>query len=82
MDDKSKIVNRIRASPHLVLMEDIGEGVSRAVLDIPEKGIAIVTVFPCMVTVHNAKARICRNMRWSESEMISKHLMPLLNGEK
>lgn len=82
MDDKSKVVSRIRASPNLVLMEDIGEGVSRAVLDIPGKGIAVVTMFPCMVTVHNAKGRICRHMRWSESEMISKHLMPLLMGEK
>lgn len=77
MGIRDDIIKLIRASPNLILWEECTENVAKAVLDVPAKGIAVITIFPGAISLQNAKARMHKHLSYDD-ERIKDYLNPLL----
>lgn len=77
MGIRDDIIKLIRASPNLILWEECTENVAKAVLDVPSKGIAVITIFPSAISLQNAKARMYKHLSYDD-ERIKDYLNPLL----
>ncbi len=77
---KDLIEKVIRASPYLVVWEDVTDEVSRVVLDASPKGlgIALVTIFPNKMIIQNAMMRTWASVKYDDTESIYNWLSPLV----
>ena len=81
---RSLVEKVIRASPYLVMWEEITEEVSRVVLDATSvnEGIALITLFPKKMVIQNAMKRTWRSVSYDDSDGICIWLKPLVGTIK